>query len=87
MEEETRTDAPTQEASAQEGSAASPSLGVKLLWVAWLAIGLGFDAVRQIGRWLLYGAVIVVPIWLVGRLFGKRNYRRPEAGRRSHQLR
>jgi hypothetical protein len=35
--------------------------------------GLGFDAVRQIGRWLLYGAVIVVPIWLVGRLFGKRN--------------
>jgi hypothetical protein len=53
MEEETRTDAPTQEASAQEGSAASPSLGVKLLWVAWLAIGLGF---AMEGLLLLLGA-------------------------------
>src|SRR3712207_9593000 len=37
MEEEARAVAP-----AQEASAASPNLGVKLLWVAWLAIGLGF---------------------------------------------
>src|SRR5215208_180308 len=37
MEEEKRNDAPTQEVS----SAASPNLGVKLLRVAWLAIGLG----------------------------------------------
>jgi hypothetical protein len=36
MEEETRTDAP-----AQQSSAASPNLGAKLLWVAWLAIALG----------------------------------------------
>jgi hypothetical protein len=31
--------------------------------------GLSFDAVRDIGRWILYGAMIVVPIWLVVRLF------------------
>src|SRR3712207_211849 len=48
MEEETRTDAP-----AQEASAASPNLGVKLLWVAWLAIGLGF---AMEGLLLLLGA-------------------------------
>ncbi len=30
--------------------------------------GLSFDAVRDIGRWILYGAMIVVPIWLVVRL-------------------
>jgi hypothetical protein len=44
----------------------------RALGIASDIFGLGFDAVRQIGRWLLYGAVIVVPIWLVGRLFGKR---------------
>ncbi len=48
MEEEARTDAP-----AQEASAASPNLGVKLLWVAWLAIGLGF---AMEGLLLLLGA-------------------------------
>jgi hypothetical protein len=42
MEEEARTDASAQEASAREAATASPNLGVKLLWVAWLAIGLGF---------------------------------------------
>jgi hypothetical protein len=31
--------------------------------------GLSFDAVRDIGRWILYGAMIVVPIWLAVRLF------------------
>ena len=31
--------------------------------------GLSFDAVRDIGRWILYGAIIVVPIWLIMRLF------------------
>jgi hypothetical protein len=31
--------------------------------------GLSFDAVRDMGRWILYGAMIVVPIWLVVRLF------------------
>jgi hypothetical protein len=32
--------------------------------------GLGFDALRDIGRWVLYGAVIVVPLWLLSRLLG-----------------
>ena len=31
--------------------------------------GLSFDAVRDIGRWILYGAMLVVPIWLLARLF------------------
>jgi hypothetical protein len=30
--------------------------------------GLSFEAVRDIGRWVLYGAFIVVPIWLILRL-------------------
>lgn len=33
-------------------------------------LSLGFDAFGEIGRWLLYGAVVVVPVWLVLRLFG-----------------
>src|SRR3712207_67247 len=53
MEEEARAVAPAQEGSAQEASAASPNLGVKLLWVAWLAIGLGF---AMEGLLLLLGA-------------------------------
>ncbi|GGG29888.1 DUF6460 domain-containing protein [Chelatococcus composti] len=35
-------------------------------------IGRGFEAVREVGQWLLYGAVIVVPVWLIVRLFGRR---------------
>jgi hypothetical protein len=31
--------------------------------------GMSFDAVRDIGRWILFGAMIVVPIWIVVRLF------------------
>jgi hypothetical protein len=30
---------------------------------------MGFDALREFGDYLLAGAVIVVPIWLVSRLF------------------
>jgi hypothetical protein len=31
--------------------------------------GLGFDAIHDVGRWIVYGAMIVVPIWLISRLF------------------
>ncbi len=31
--------------------------------------GLSFEAVRDIGQWILYGAMIVVPVWLLMRLF------------------
>jgi hypothetical protein len=35
-------------------------------------VDLGFDALGEVGRWILYGAMIVVPIWLVARLLGAR---------------
>jgi hypothetical protein len=40
-------------------------------FVDWL-VNLGFDAVRNLGRYLVWGAVFVVPIWLVMRLTGRR---------------
>lgn len=33
---------------------------------------LGFDAIRQIGDYLLAGAIIVVPVWFVSRLLSAR---------------
>ena len=33
---------------------------------------LGFESIREVGRWLLYGAMIVVPLWLLSRLFARR---------------
>jgi hypothetical protein len=35
-------------------------------------VGNGYEAMRQIGLWTLYGAMIVVPIWLLSRLLGRR---------------
>jgi hypothetical protein len=35
-------------------------------------LDLGFGAVREILRYLVYGAILVVPIWLLLRLFGKK---------------
>ena len=32
--------------------------------------GLGFDAINGLWRYFLLGAVIVIPIWLLSRLFG-----------------
>jgi hypothetical protein len=39
----------------------------------WLRslLGLSLDTVIEVGRWILYGAIIVVPLWLVARLFGR----------------
>ena len=34
------------------------------------AVDLGFDAVNWLWRYFLLGAVIVIPIWLLSRLFG-----------------
>jgi hypothetical protein len=36
-------------------------------------IDLGFDAFGDVALWILYGAVIVVPIWLLSRIFGGRS--------------
>ena len=33
---------------------------------------LSFETVREVGRWILYGAVIVVPVWLAGRILSRR---------------
>lgn len=34
---------------------------------------LGFGTLRQVGGWVIAGAIVVVPLWLIGRLFaGKR---------------
>ena len=34
--------------------------------------GVGLDALRNIGKYFLYGAVIVLPLWLVSRLMSRR---------------
>ena len=41
--------------------------------VTWIrsVFDLSFETVREIGRWLLYGAIIVVPIWLLSRVFSR----------------
>jgi hypothetical protein len=33
---------------------------------------LSFETVRDIGRWIFYGAVIVIPLWLISRFFSRR---------------
>jgi hypothetical protein len=35
-------------------------------------LDLGFGSLREVGRWLLYGAMVVVPLWLLSRLFASR---------------
>ena len=42
--------------------------------IAWVVsvFDLSFETVRAVGRWVLYRAVIVVPLWLLSRLFGRR---------------
>ena len=34
--------------------------------------GLGFDAIENIGRYVLTGAIIVLPLWLISRLMSSR---------------
>lgn len=40
-------------------------------FVDWV-VHLGFDAVRNLLRYLIWGAVLVVPLWLILRLTGAR---------------
>ena len=35
-------------------------------------LDLSLDTVKEVGLWILYGAIIVVPLWLLTRLFGQR---------------
>ena len=34
--------------------------------------GMGFGAVRDVGQWIVAGAMIVIPLWLISRLFAAR---------------
>lgn len=34
-------------------------------------LGSGVEAFRKLGIWILYGAMVVVPIWLLSRLFNR----------------
>ena len=40
-------------------------------WIASI-LDLSFETVQKVGLWILYGAVIAVPLWLISRLFGSR---------------
>ncbi len=33
---------------------------------------LGFGAVREVGQWVIAGALIVIPVWLISRLLAAR---------------
>ena len=40
-------------------------------WISSI-LDLSLDTVKEVGRWILYGAVIVLPLWLLSRLFTRR---------------
>ena len=42
--------------------------------VNWISsvLDLSLETVKEVGLWVVYGAVIVVPLWLLSRLFGQR---------------
>ncbi|MFL5188740.1 MAG: DUF6460 domain-containing protein [Microvirga sp.] len=40
-------------------------------WIASV-LDLSLETVLDVGRWILYGAIIVVPLWLISRLFSSR---------------
>lgn len=40
-------------------------------WIASV-FDLSLDTLIEIGRWVAYGAIVVIPIWLLARLFGRR---------------
>ena len=40
-------------------------------WISSV-LDLSFETVQEVGLWVLYGAIIVVPLWLISRLFSSR---------------
>jgi hypothetical protein len=40
-------------------------------WISSV-LDLSLDTVKEVGLWIVYGAVIVVPLWLISRLFSQR---------------
>jgi hypothetical protein len=39
-------------------------------WISSV-LDLSLETVQEVGVWILYGAVIVVPLWLISRFFGR----------------
>lgn len=39
-------------------------------WISSV-LDLSLETVQEVGLWILYGAVIVVPLWLISRFFGR----------------
>ena len=39
-------------------------------WISSV-LDLSLDTVKEVGLWIVYGAVIVVPLWILSRLFGR----------------
>lgn len=33
---------------------------------------MGYDAIREVGQWILAGAIVVIPVWLIARMLGRR---------------
>lgn len=40
-------------------------------WISSI-LDLSLETVKEVGLWIVYGAVIVVPLWLISRLFSQR---------------
>ncbi|KLK90429.1 integrase [Microvirga vignae] len=40
-------------------------------WISSV-LDLSLETVKEVGLWIVYGAVIVVPLWLISRLFSQR---------------
>lgn len=40
-------------------------------WISSV-LDLSLETVKEVGLWILYGAIIVVPLWLISRLFSQR---------------
>jgi hypothetical protein len=40
----------------------------------WLhsVLNISFESVRDVLRWILYGAIVVIPLWLLSRLLGRK---------------
>ena len=47
----------------------TPAGLISRVWrMSQAVLDLGFDSLREVGRWIVYGAIIVVPLWLLSRL-------------------
>lgn len=40
-------------------------------WISSV-LDLSLETVQEVGLWILYGAMIVVPLWLISRIFSRR---------------